>query len=80
MLKQTTYVSKKWPLLYHILVSVCVVCSLSGASIVFLELMGGIMADLLQDTSINLSACIWLVIIAGALVPVTWLGTPKDFW
>ena len=58
----------------------CVVWSLSGASIVFLELMAGIMADLLQDTSINLSACVWLVIIAAVLVPVTWLGTPKDFW
>ena len=54
-----------------------VVWTLFGASIVFMELMAGIMEDLTRGA---LPACVWIVVVAGVLVPLTWLGTPKDFW
>lgn len=58
-------------------IAVSVVWTLFGASIVFMELMAGIMEDLTREA---LPACVWIVIVAAVLVPLTWLGTPKDFW
>nr|KAG5690264.1 hypothetical protein BaRGS_018616 [Batillaria attramentaria] len=28
----------------------------------------------------DLSFCVWLLVLAGILIPCTWPGTPKDFW
>ena len=58
-------------------IAVSVVWTLFGASIVFMELMAGIMEDLTREA---LPSCVWIVIVAAVLVPLTWLGTPKDFW
>ncbi|GAB1607426.1 amino acid transporter AVT3B-like [Argonauta hians] len=58
------------------LVSCCINFTLFGGCVVFLLLA----ASLLTDLASNLPLCNSLVVIAGVLIPVSWLGTPKDFW
>ena len=29
---------------------------------------------------LHLHLCQWMVIVAAMLIPLTWAGTPKDFW
>ena len=50
---------------------------------VFLLLVAGNLENLLESLSgghKKFHTCIWLVIVVAALTPLTWLGTPKDFW
>lgn len=37
-------------------------------------------ASLLNSVMGELSMCEWVLVLAAVLLPVTWLGTPKDFW
>jgi len=55
---------------------VCVVVTLIGATTVQLVLL----ATFLQPLAPALSQCWYTMIFGAALVPFTWLGTPKDFW
>ncbi|XP_035662326.1 amino acid transporter AVT1J-like isoform X1 [Branchiostoma floridae] len=64
-------------------VSVCVNITLFGVATVFLLLAAENLQTLVQDLSPHnstFSFCFWLIILAGALTPFTWLGSPKDFW
>ena len=61
----------------RMLASACVALTLYGAAIVFIELIGSFMHDLTDN---RLSTCKWIVIAAVTLTPLTWFGTPKDFW
>ncbi|XP_071495864.1 uncharacterized protein [Diadema antillarum] len=56
----------------------CVNATLFGVSTVFLLLAADNMQTLVHSS--KLVFCVWLPIIAVCLVPLTWLGTPKDFW
>ncbi|XP_061176317.1 LOW QUALITY PROTEIN: uncharacterized protein LOC133185231 [Saccostrea echinata] len=52
-----------------------------GVAVVFLLLAAENIEDLIEDwTDTDLSFCIWLVILAACICPLTWLGTPVDFW
>ncbi|XP_063591483.1 uncharacterized protein LOC134768594 [Penaeus indicus] len=53
--------------------------TLFGASTVFL-LLATQMIHSITASLINLTACEWTLIIGGVLTPLTWMGTPKDFW
>lgn len=53
--------------------------TLFGASTVFL-LLATQMIHSITASHINLTACEWTLIIGGILTPLTWMGTPKDFW
>lgn len=53
--------------------------TLFGASTVFL-LLATQMVHSIADPLIELTACEWTLIIGGILTPLTWMGTPKDFW
>ncbi len=33
-----------------------------------------------MQAGVHVTFCVWLVVMAGILVPLSWLGTPKDFW
>jgi hypothetical protein len=35
---------------------------------------------LLLQVDLDLSQCLWMLGVVGVLVPITWLGTPNDFW
>ena len=35
---------------------------------------------LYQNAGVDISFCYWLLVVAAVLVPLSWLGTPKDFW
>ncbi|XP_035662328.1 amino acid transporter AVT1J-like [Branchiostoma floridae] len=64
-------------------VSVCVNVTLFSGATVFLLLAAENLQTLVQDLSPhkgNFSFCFWLIILAGALTPFTWFGSPKDFW
>lgn len=52
-----------------------------GVSVVFLLLASENVEDLVEKWSgTDLSFCIWLIILAGIICPLTWFGTPADFW
>ncbi|XP_041453350.1 amino acid transporter AVT1D-like [Lytechinus variegatus] len=59
------------------IVTFCVNATLFGVSTVFLLLAASNMELLVGK---GFSFCYWLPIIAACLIPLTWFGTPKDFW
>ena len=62
-------------------VSVAIIVTLFGASTVFMLLSAQNVQSVLDDTAhVHISFCYWLIIIAALLVPLSWLGTPNDFW
>jgi hypothetical protein len=36
-----------------------------------------LLGSLVASTGLHLSVCLWMVIVAACLAPLTWLGTPK---
>ncbi|XP_059143845.1 uncharacterized protein LOC131931158 isoform X2 [Physella acuta] len=64
----------------RLIVSCAINFTLFGVSVVFLLLSSQNIQSLVKDAGRDISFCYWLIIVAGALLPLTWLGTPKDFW
>ena len=68
----------------RILAAVCMSINTFGACIVYVlitaQLLENLMCQSEEDCVVDLSYCIWVLIIAAILVPVSWLGSPKDFW
>ncbi|GFR73127.1 proton-coupled amino acid transporter 4 [Elysia marginata] len=62
------------------LVVFCVDFTCFGGSVVFLLLASQNINELLTGLGVNYSFCFWLMVIVATLCPLTWLGTPKDFW
>ncbi|KAK3787089.1 hypothetical protein RRG08_013466 [Elysia crispata] len=62
------------------LVSFCVDFTCFGATVVFLLLASQNIEQLLARSGLEISFCVWLTIVAAVLCPLSWLGTPKDFW
>lgn len=62
------------------LVSFCVNATLFGVGTVFLLIASENIEELLASVHKDVSFCILLPFIALCLWPITWLGTPKDFW
>ena len=65
-----------------ILVSIVNNIGLFGVSIVFLILCADNINSIVDSQVDNnpLNSCLWLLIIAAALLPLTWVGSPKEFW
>ncbi|XP_022112040.1 amino acid transporter AVT1E-like [Acanthaster planci] len=61
-------------------VTLCVNLTLFSVTTVFLLVSSQLFQTLLQMAEVNISFCAWVPIIAAVLCPLTWLGTPKDFW
>ncbi|GBN01106.1 hypothetical protein AVEN_91218-1 [Araneus ventricosus] len=59
-------------------VSFCIDVNLFGVAIVFLLLSSQLIASVAKQFGI--SFCYWIIILAAVLCPLTWLGTPDDFW
>jgi len=64
------------------LVSFCIDLGIIGIAVVFLLIIGRNVAQLLHswfpDTNINF--CYFVLLISAVLLPITYLGSPKDFW
>lgn len=59
----------------------CVNISMFGASVAFLILSAQNISHLLHDWfNFNINYCYMVLIIAACLLPILFLGTPKDFW
>jgi len=53
---------------------------LFGVSVVFMILCADNIASLTYEALPQMNKCLWLLVVAAALWPFTWIGTPKDFW
>lgn len=60
---------------------VCIQFNLFGATVVNM-LLGSenIQSLIINNIDVIISFCYWLFLISGVLVPLSWLGTPKDIW
>ena len=66
---------------YRVVSLICITFTLYGAGCVFIVLISQLLGSLLASLfGFDLSLCLWMVIVAASLTPLTWLGTPKDFW
>ena len=54
--------------------------TLYGGGCVFIVLISQLVGSLAESADLHLSLCVWMVIVSALLIPLTWLGTPKDFW
>ncbi|KAG8295869.1 amino acid transporter AVT1C-like [Homalodisca vitripennis] len=63
-----------------LLVSICMQCTLFGASVVFLLMSAQIVQELLKEVLPQVGYCKWFLLFAAAITPPMWLGSPKDFW
>lgn len=59
---------------------VSITITLYGGGCVFIVLIAQLVGSLVSSVGLHLSVCLWMVIVAACLTPLTWLGTPKDFW
>jgi len=59
---------------------VAISLTLYGGGCVFIVLIAQLLGSLISAAGLHLSLCVWMVIVAAALTPLTWMGTPKDFW
>jgi len=64
----------------RILCTVCICLTLYGAGCVFIVLIAECFKSLLLQVSVDMGLCNWMVVVAACLTPLTWLGSPKDFW
>ncbi|XP_059143840.1 uncharacterized protein LOC131931155 isoform X2 [Physella acuta] len=64
----------------RLIVSCAINFTMFGAAVVFLLLASENLQSLVKDVGKDISFCYWLFIVAGVLLPISWLGTPKDFW
>ena len=59
----------------------CIIVTLYGAGTVFIVLISQLFNSIFINwAGVNLSLCLWMVLVAALLIPLTWMGTPKDFW
>jgi len=64
----------------RVLALVSISLTLYGGGCVFIVLISQLSKSLFANAGLELSLCLWMVIVAGILIPLTWAGTPKDFW
>merc|ERR1712013_344454 len=59
---------------------VAISLTLYGGGCVFIVLIAQLLGSIVAAAGFDLSLCMWMVIVAACLTPLTWMGTPKDFW
>merc|ERR1712062_544783 len=66
----------------RMLCTVCICLTLYGAGCVFIVLISQLVQSLMEEIGVSGidSLCLWMLIVTVFLTPLTWLGTPKDFW
>jgi len=61
-------------------VSSCITFTLYGACVLILVLMATFLENIFHELDVDLDKCFFALIVAGAMMPLCWLGTPADFW
>ena len=51
-----------------------------GGSVVYLLLCSELVESLTHNITKHITFCDWILIIALLLLPLSWLGSPADFW
>ncbi|XP_045602127.2 uncharacterized protein [Procambarus clarkii] len=64
----------------QIVTEVALGLTLFGAGTVYLLLASQLIRDLVGQLIPSITECAWSLIIGLSLIPISWLGTPKDFW
>ena len=60
---------------------VCIQINLFGSVVVNMLLASeNIQSLIVNNLDVVISFCYWLFLISGILIPLSWLGTPKDIW
>ena len=65
---------------FRIVSMIAISLTLYGGGCVFIVLIAQLLGSLAGSAGFSLSLCVWMVIVAVGLTPMTWMGTPKDFW
>jgi len=59
----------------------CICLTLYGAGCVFIVLIANMTGSLALAAGLEgVTNCQWMAIVAAILIPLTWMGSPKDFW
>jgi len=66
----------KWMMWF---VTVAIHFTLLGGCVVYVLLISGMLGELFQDIW-PVSICYWAMMVVAIMIPLSWLGTPKDFW
>ncbi|XP_021379905.1 uncharacterized protein LOC110467220 [Mizuhopecten yessoensis] len=61
-------------------VSTCLYIGLVGSSVALIVVNADNMETLSNAFGYEIYSCYWMLIITGCITPLTWFGTPKDFW
>ena len=64
----------------RVLSIICITLTLYGGGCVFIVLISQLTRSLMLGLGLDLTLCIWMIIVTACLTPLTWMGTPKDFW
>jgi len=64
----------------RIISMIAISLTLYGGGCVFIVLIAELLGSLVASVGFSMSLCAWMLIVAICLTPLTWLGTPKDFW
>ncbi|PZC74732.1 hypothetical protein B5X24_HaOG207309 [Helicoverpa armigera] len=64
---------------WSVVVSMAMIVTLFGASVVYLLLAAQIIEAVLLSLVPTLTICTWYLIVVGAMTPLLFFGTPKDF-
>ncbi|XP_022832825.1 amino acid transporter AVT1D-like [Spodoptera litura] len=64
---------------WSVVVSMAMIVTLFGASVVYLLLAAQIIEAVLLSLVPSLTICTWYLIVVGAMTPLLFFGTPKDF-
>ncbi|PVD28156.1 hypothetical protein C0Q70_10741 [Pomacea canaliculata] len=65
----------------RLVVSFSINFTMFGASVVYLLLASQNVQDIVKHLfKFNWSFCYWMLVVVCILLPISWLGTPKDFW
>lgn len=61
------------------LVTTCVQITLIGSMVVILLLAAQLIQSIAEQST-GICHCTWIMILAAILTPLTWFGTPSEFW
>lgn len=67
-----------WGLALRWITTACIVLTLWGGACVFIILISNFLTNLIPIQVMG--SCEWLLVVGIVMIPVTWLGSPKDFW
>lgn len=62
-----------------VVVSMAIILTLFGASVVYLLLAAQIIGQLLLTLLPTVTICSWYLVVVGVMTPLMFFGTPKDF-